>query len=835
MSPHRPLSRLIPCSVVLFSLLLVAVTPGCMGWGGGADIDGLLAELTLDEKLSLLHGERDPEGLAGAGYLPGVPRLGIPPLRLADGPAGIRTREPATGLPAPVALAATFDPDLAREYGRIMGREGLARGQDVLLAPMVNIVRVPYAGRNFETLGEDPFLVATLVAEEVRGVQEVGLIATIKHYIANNQEADRNSVSATVDDRTLHEIYLPGFEAAVRAGVGSVMGSYNRINGTYACENEEVLTRVLRDELGFEGWVMSDWGATHSTAGALTAGLDMEMPSGRWFGDSLKQAVEDGEVPIEVVDRSVRRILTIMDRFGLLTGEPSPRPPIDEAADAAVARRIAEAGAVLLKNEEQALPLDDEDLHDLVVVGPAAAVPLIGGGGSAQVPAFRTEPVLRALERRAGPDARVRWFPGIDLDGAVIPAEAFTPVAGSRTRGLQCTTPDSQQSVVPHLDATGEGALRQSGTWTWSATLIAPESGEYELRLHSSGGRARLQLDDESGRGGRGGFGRGTLLPTVDGLSNTRRPITLRAGERHTVRVTVDVGEDPAQVRLAWSTPSDRMAAIERAVEAAREAEAVLLFAHREGTEGRDQLSLALTEGQDTLIQAVAAAARGKSVVVLNTGAPVAMPWLDSVDAVLQMWYAGQEGAEATTAVLVGDVDPGGRLPVTFPSSESGQPTSTPLQYPGVDGVQLYSEGIFMGYRWYDAHDVDPLFPFGHGLSYTTFEYSELRVRALRSGEAEVVFDVRNTGSRDGIEVAQVYLGAPEGTAVRMEKRQLAGFRRLSLKAGERSRVRLRIGLRDLSYWSPEEQAWVLPEEDRPVSVGASSRDIRLRGTLPGR
>ncbi len=836
MTASHPMVRFGRAWVVLLGLLSVTGLPGCTGGSRGADIEELLAELTLDEKLSLLHGDRDPDGIAGAGYLPGVPRLGIPPLRLADGPAGVRTGQPATALPAPVALAATFDPALAREYGRVMGREGRARGQDVLLAPMVNIVRVPYAGRNFETLGEDPYLASTLVAEEVRGVQEEGLIATIKHYIANNQEAGRQSVSANVDARTLHEIYLPGFEAAVRAGTGSVMGSYNRINGTYACENEEVLTKILREELGFDGWVMSDWGATHSTGAAITAGMDMEMPSGRWFGEALKQAVENGEIPLEVVDLSVRRILTIMDRFGLLTGSPPPRPEIDQAADAAVARRIADAGAVLLRNEAQALPLTGQDLTDLVVVGPSAAAPLIGGGGSARVPAFRADPVLQALTRRAGPEGRVRYVPGIDLDGTVIPAAAFAPAGESGTRGLVRTAPDGQQLVVPHLDATGEGALRQSGTWTWSGTLVAPESGDYELRLHSGGGRARLQVDTESGRRGRGGFfGGGSLLPTAGGLSNARRPITLRAGERHTLTVTAEVGDEPAQVRLAWLTPSGREAALGQAVEAAREAEAVLIFAHREGTEGRDQASLSLTEGQDELIQAVADAARGKAVVVLNTGAPIAMPWLGSADAVLQMWYAGQEGAAATAAVLMGDVDPGGRLPVTFPAGETEQPAGTPLQYPGVNNEQAYSEGVFVGYRWYDARDVEPLFPFGHGLSYTDFEYSGLRVRALRSGEAEVIFEVRNSGSREGIEVAQVYVGAPPAPDVPMEEKQLAGFRRLDLKAGESRRVTIRIARRELSFWSPEEHAWILPAGERPVLVGSSSRDLRLSGSLPVR
>ncbi|MGW5694491.1 glycoside hydrolase family 3 protein [Streptomyces asiaticus] len=282
--------------------------------------------MTLEEKLALLHGAKDPHSLGQAGYTPGVPRLGIPPLRLADGPAGVRVTRHATALPAPVLLASAFDPALAREYGRVIGREGRALGQDVLLSPMVNLIRTPYAGRNFETFGEDPLLASELVAEEVRGIQGEGLIATVKHFAMNNQEHERESIDVIVDDRTAREMELPGFEAAVRAGAGAVMGAYNKVNGAFACESGPLLTGVLREDWGFDGWVMTDWHAAHGTAAALGAGLDMEMPDGKYFGDALRKAVADGTVPEAEVDRAVGRVLTVMDRFGLLDGGAPPRP-----------------------------------------------------------------------------------------------------------------------------------------------------------------------------------------------------------------------------------------------------------------------------------------------------------------------------------------------------------------------------------------------------------------------------------------------------------------------------------------------------------------------------
>ncbi|MFY8052725.1 MAG: glycoside hydrolase family 3 N-terminal domain-containing protein, partial [Armatimonadaceae bacterium] len=383
----------------------------------------VIGKMTLDEKLSLVRGGSDPKNLGQAGYIPGVPRLGIGPLRLTDGPAGIRVGKPATAMPSPVAMAATFNPDIAQRFGATVGKEGRALGQDILLSPMVNIVRQPGAGRNFETLGEDPLLAATLVSAQVRGVQQNGMIATVKHFAANNFEQGRMGVNVRIDERTLNEIYLPAFTAAVKAGAGSVMGAYNKINGEYCCENSALLDTTLRQKMGFGGFVMSDWFATQSTNASIQAGLDMEMPGdgiripGRdgYFGTSLRNAIETGELPETTLDRSVARILVVMEKFGHLD-KPKPRPVFDKAAGRKAARDIAEAGAVLLKNDRFVLPLKPATLKNVAWVGLPFTRPVIGGGGSAQVTPTNITSIRQLLQSVYG-IGKPLYAPGIDTDG----------------------------------------------------------------------------------------------------------------------------------------------------------------------------------------------------------------------------------------------------------------------------------------------------------------------------------------------------------------------------------------------------------------------------------
>ncbi|MET8990398.1 glycoside hydrolase family 3 C-terminal domain-containing protein [Nonomuraea wenchangensis] len=857
-------------------------------------VDALLRELTLQEKIALLHGAADPASQGAAGYVPGVPRLGIPELRLADGPAGVRgavqaggqAGGQATALPAPVALAATFDPGLARRYGAVLGRECRALGMDVILAPMVNIVRVPQAGRNFETLGEDPVLAAALAAAEVRGIQGEGAIATVKHYAANNFENERQNVDVRVDERTLREIYLPAFEAAVAAGAGAVMAAYPRVNGRYCAENRHLLTEILRDEWRFAGWVMSDWGGTRSGVPSIEAGLDMEMPSGARFS-GLAAAVASGRLAGSVVDRSVRRILLQLDRFGLLSdprhglpdgvtggvpdgltgglrngltggvtggltggltggatgglphglagglagglrngpmGGGRARPVFDPAAGAAAAREVALAGAVLLRNERGLLPLRRADLADLAVIGPTAAAPLAGGGGSARVLRSGTESPFAALRRRAGGAARVGFATGVDLDGVPVPASALS---------LTRTRRDGAPEPVTRVDHTGAAALPAGSSWTWTGTITAPATGDYDLRVQgagappSSGGSITLTVD-----GTRIGAveallgGNSSLIATADGLMNAGAVVRLKGGRPTRLRISATgVAGKPLEVRLAWVTPARRQEAREQAAALARGARAAVVFAFDEGTEGTDRTSLALPKEQDALIAAVAAA-NPRTAVVLNTGHPVLMPWLADVPAVLQMWYPGQEGADATAALLLGAACPGGKLPVTFPARAGDAPAAAPERYPGVAGTAVYDEGVFVGYRHYDAYGIEPLFPFGHGLSYTRFAYAGLSVRPSGDG-LRVTFTLANVGRREGVEVAQVYVTPPADPPVPMPPRVLAGFARVRLAPGERRQVTVTVPGRGLRHWGG--QGWALAAGRREVQVGSSSRDLRLR------
>jgi beta-glucosidase len=781
------------------------------GPGAGARVAGLLARLTLDEKISLLHGATDPRPLGQAGYVPGVERLGIPPLRLADGPAGVRVTRHATALPAPVLLASAFDPELARRYGQVIGREGRALGQDVLLSPMVNLIRTPYAGRNFETFSEDPLLSAHMVAAEIEGIQGEGLIATVKHFALNNQERDRTSVDVRVDERTLHETELRGFEAAVKAGTGAVMGAYNKVNGTFACENEELLTGVLRERWGFTGWVMTDWSAAHSTRKALMAGLDMEMPDGTHFGTALASAVRDGGVQERYVDRAVRRVLTVMDRFGLLGAAVPQRPDRDAKAGAAVAREVAEAGATLLRNAHGTLPLTGGG--SVAVIGPTGARPLVSGGGSAHVVPEHAHSPLDAIRSRA---ARVTYALGEDAFGKPLPASALDPAFDTEAQ---------------RVDA--------GRTWTYDGTLTVTEAeaeaGDgWTFVLHCSGTpplRPKVRLDGEElfplVPGWDEYFTGGLLTHAADGLS-VRRKTLKPAGGAHRLSITAQGGDTGQLFRLRRITGATRAQDVKEAVRAARAARDVVLFAYEDAIEGQDRTTIALPGNQERLIEAVTAA-NPRTTVVLNTSSATSMPWLERTGAVLQMYYPGQEGAAATAAVLFGDRDPGGRLTQSFPADDDHHPVAgNPRRYPGVDGTEQYSEGIHVGHRWYDAGDVPPLFPFGHGLSYTSFAYADPGAHWTADG-LDVAFTVRNTGPREGVDVPQVYLGPAPDLRLEQPVRVLAGYRRLALRAGEQRRVTVRVEPRTLSSWDPNAGDWVLGTGPRTLWIGASSRDLRLR------
>lgn len=756
----------------------------------------LVAQLTLDEKISLLHGATDPAGLGQSGYVPGVPRLGIPELRLTDGAAGIRMAKPALAMPAPVALASAFDPSLARPYGAAIGRDGRALGMDVLLGPTLNTIRVPYNGRNFETYSEDPLLTARTVAADIEGIQSQGMIATAKHFAENNQETNRDTVNVNVGEQALHEIELPGFAAAVRAGTGAVMCSYNQVNGAPSCGNASLLQTVLREQWHFAGWVMSDWDATHSTD-AITKGLDQEMPDGAYFGDELKKAVQDGTIPMSAIDRSVTRILTVLDRFGLLGPHPRQRPTLDPVGGAAVARRVAEQGAVLLRNAENTLPLQGKSASDIAVIGPTAKTPKVSGGGSGKGHPAYAAPPLDAIRTRA--PGRVTYSPGGDLFGRPIPSTALAPALLMSSGGV---------ATLPLYAG-------------YSGTIEVPEDGDYRFSasVDNSTSLVALYVDDRSAIGGAYGFGDAQL------------PVHLAKG-RHRFGVYPLLGPNPMPVKIGMVTPAETRSLIAEAATAASRAQTAVVFAYDDESEGLDRPSLSLAGYQDELIARVAKA-NPNTVVVLNTGSAVAMPWLSHVRSVLDMWYPGQEGAAATAALLFGDAAPGGRLSQTFPASDSATPVAgNPSRYPGVDGRETYSEGIDVGYRWYDAFHVKPLFPFGFGLTYTSFVYRSLSVRSSAGGGLDVSLSVRNVGARTGAAVPQVYVGPSSRVTEPQAVRALAGFGKVTLRPGETRRVHIHVDAAQLSYWDVGAHAWRYGGGARTVYAGSSSADLPLQTTV---
>ncbi|WP_344277840.1 glycoside hydrolase family 3 C-terminal domain-containing protein [Actinomadura napierensis] len=779
-------------------------------------VAALVSAMTLDEKLSFVQGRWDDpqqQTVGESGYVPGVPRLGIPPLRLTDGPAGVRAARPATAMPVPVALASSFDDGLAREYGRVLGRDARALGMDVVLAPMVNTIRVPYAGRNFEAYSEDPLVNSRTVAQAVKGIQSAGAIATTKHFAANNQETERGTINAEVGEQALQEIELPGFEAAAKAGTGAVMCSYNQLNGQHSCGNSTLLNSILRQQWGFGGWVMSDWGATHSPTD-IVHGLDQDMPGAPrgddFFGAPLKTAIQNGSIPVTALDGSVRRILGVMERFGLLRCAstkgpragctPPARPALDTAADDRVAQKVAEDGAVLLRNTGGALPLTGAAARSIALVGTPATQPVIGGGGSSELaPTSLTVP-RDEIVKRAGTGADVSYHPGLNTTGTVIPGSAL--------------------SGGP-IDFTGANALPVS-SYDQTRTLTAPEDGDYLLTLRSTLSTTSLKVDGKEVTAG------GSLR--FDALKNATARVHLTKGT-HSITVQA-TGYIPGrlELQLNWTTPTQARADLDTAVTAAKKAKTAVVFAYDEGTEGADRSTLALPYGQDAMISAVAKA-NPNTVVVLNTGSAVTMPWLKQVSGVLDMYYPGQMGGAATARLLFGDAAPGGRLTQTFPLDDAHTMVrGDPHRFPGVNGQETYSEGVYVGYRWYDQQKQKTLFPFGHGLSYTNFAYSGLKVRSDRHG-LSAAFTITNTGKRAGDEVPQVYLGAsPNVHGAQQAVRSLAGYGKVHLRPGQSRRVTIAVAPRRLQYWDATRHAWTTGTGTRDIWVGPSSQNLPLHG-----
>ncbi len=794
-----------------------------------AQVERLLAAMTLEEKCSFVYGET-PMSLRA------IPRLGIPALLLADGPLGLRWDQ-ATAFPAAIALAASWDVELAARFGTAIGREWRNKGRHMWLGPGMNILRVPQNGRNFEYYSEDPWLASRMAAASVRAAQAEGIIATPKHYAANNQEYERYSIDIRVAERALREIYLQPFRAAVtEGGAWSVMAAYNRVNGAHCTENAWLLQQVLKGEWGFQGFVVSDWGASHSTVGTANRGLDLEMdganPVGVWWGQGkLLAAVRSGQVAEAAVDDKVRRILRAMLSSGVLRN-PQPAPNLQMTEHWALAREIAQEGSVLLKNEGGLLPLDPNTSQTIALIGPNLAVARTGGGGSSQVTPYRAVSPQEGIRQAVGPDVTLLEVSGAYLGGNTIPAVDpsylwhSTASLQGRIRGEYFNNMYLQgvPALVRHdssLDFNWGAGSPQPGVINadrfsvrWTGRLRVPVTGNYLLGTVSDDG-VRVYLD-------------GSLI--IDNW--TDHPAQLNQTERRLeadrfYNLEIRYYENGGDAVLRFGCLGNDL--LEAALSAASAADTAVLFvglsAELEG-EGFDRPSIDLPPPQVELIQQVAAV-NPRTAVVVIAGSQVGLEtWIDRVPAVLYAWYPGQEGGHAIADILFGRVDPGGRLPMTFVRRWEDHPASR--LYPGGD----YADGIYVGYRYFDTFGVEPLFPFGHGLSYTAFSYGGLDIDASGwegEGRVKVALEVKNVGGRPGSEVVQLYVRDPECTVERPAK-ELKRFAKVRLAPGESRRVEFELDRDALAFWDPALAAWHVEPGRFEVLIGASSRDIRLEG-----
>ncbi len=699
-------------------------------------IDKLLSQLTLEEKINMIHAS----GLFTSG---GVPRIGIPELRMSDGPCGIRmeinkenwnpagwNNDNGTYFPAQTALAATWDTSLARKFGIALGQESKIRGKHIQLAPGINVIRTPLNGRNWEYMSEDPYLISSLVVPLIQGLQSNGIAACVKHYALNNQETERNSIDVNVDERTLREIYLPGFEAAIKdAGSLSIMGAYNQFRRQHAAYNEYLIEDILRGEWGFKGIVISDWGACHSTLEAALCGLDIEMgdhdtPFNQYFmADPLINEIKRGKVDVKYIDEKVKRILYVMHKLNIMNEHKFDTTGMYAKLAAperiAIAKQIAEESIVLLKNNDNFLPIDISKIKSIAVIGDNATRKHSLGGGSTTVKARYEITPLEALQKKLEGKVQVNFAKGYD---------------------------------VPEP--------------TWKRIFRPSQS----------------------------------LSSIFDTISEER---------------------------------------IKEAVEVAKKSDCVLIFGglnHNWGndSEGSDKPSMKLPYGQDKLISEILKV-NPRTAVILLCGSPVGLgDWYNSVPALLQNSYLGMEEGNALAEVIFGEINPSGKLTMTFPKKLEDSPANAFGDYPGFLGKEEYKEGLLVGYRYYDTKNIEPMFPFGYGLSYTQFEYSNLTLPKEinnNNDECKVSFDVKNIGTHAGKEISQVYVRDVECSVERPFK-ELKGFNKIDLNPGETKTITVKLNKRAFQFYDPLKKQWISEPGKFEIIIGSSSKDIRLKGEM---
>ncbi|MBN2354719.1 glycoside hydrolase family 3 C-terminal domain-containing protein [candidate division KSB1 bacterium] len=789
-------------------------------------VNDILSQMTVEEKIDYIGGVKEF-------YIREIPRLGLPKIKMSDGPVGARNDGPTTAYPAGILAAATWDTTLLRQMGIGLGQDARARGTHILLGPGVNIYRAPMCGRNFEYFGEDPFLAGQLAVSYIHGVQSQGVAACVKHFAANNQEWDRYSVSSEVDERTLQEIYLPAFKAAVQqAKVASVMNSYNLLNGEHATQNSHLNNDILKNQWSFDGILMSDWGSTHDGLAAALGGLDLEMPRGDHMNrENLLTAIENGSLAKEVIDDKVRRILRIIFRFGFYDRvQKDSTILLNNPETGKIALELARNGIVLLKNKNNILPMNPQQVKSIAVIGQNATAYVSGGGSSWTFP-FEKVTLVDGLKNLLGAGVTITYHPGFPTVVDYSKLSLFYEGTGSGTRGLKgeyfknkdlTGSPDyTRIDKIINFDwftgSTGiDGFPNEGYSVRWTGVIRPDYTKKYEFHVSGDDGY-RLWVDEK------------LIIELWKDQGNTpsKASIRLEKGKEYPIKLEYYQNGGGAAIALGYKCP---FPAKQEAARAARQADAAILCMGFNGDvekEGIDR-PFELPEGQDELIGAVAKA-NSNTVVVMYSGGNVDMQkWLRHVNALVQVWHPGQAGGTAIAEILFGKVNPGGKLPVTLEKKWKDNPVYKTYYDPDGDKKTPYMEGIYVGYRGYEKNNIKPQFPFGFGLSYTTFTYSDLKVEKIADNEFMVNLAVTNTGKVAGDEIVQLYV-SPQQCSVDRPAKELKGFARVKLNPGESKIVSLRLDKNSFQFYHPVKNQWGVEPGDFELLIGASSVDIRLK------
>ncbi len=820
----------------LFLILPIIVLLSCKNTSPSkVDTKENTVESKIDSILNLMTVEEKIEQLSGIGFDTKYnKRLKIPTLRMTDGPVGIRWSE-ATALPASVSLASTWDKDILYQVGQLLGKEAKARGRNFFLGPCVNIHRFPIGGRNFESFGEDPYLAGQTAIPYIKGVQSENVLACVKHFACNNQEWKRSHVNAIVDERALHEIYLPAFKAAVtEAKAWTVMTSYNKVNGHWTAENDYLLNTVLKKKWGFTGFVVSDWGAAHSTAKSIKAGLDLEMPFGDHLNDSLiKIALAKKEITEDLINDKVKRLLRV--RFNANMFKESDTVSTDilkSETHKKIAYEAAVNGIVLLKNEHNILPINSKRVKKIAMLGPNASFARVGGGGSSKVTPFYSISPLEGLRNKIGDDIEIKYALGTTItnDIQIIENIYFEEIDGQK--GLQASyfgnincegkahfiRNDKEVNFLWYYDAPSwdfHGADDENYfSVRWKGKLKAPKSGEYKFQIMHNDG-VRLTINDK------------VLIDKWKdkrGSTIEETKITLQKGEVYDIQLDYYNNGHVSEIKLGWVIPNTNL--IQEAVNLAKESDIAIvcvgLSDHFEG-EGRDREFLIL-EKQDELIKKVKAVNPNTVVVVISGTPPIMEAWADEVPAIVQAWFGGQEGGNAIADILLGNRNPSGKLPASFYKSQGDSPGFSDYKKPNLKSV--YSEGIYVGYRYLDKHKLEARFPFGHGLSYTTFQYHKPSITKFDKYSYQVTMKITNTGKVSGAEVAQLYV-KPIHTSVDRPEKELKSFYKVFLEPNETKKITYILKKDAFQYYDIKTHDWKIDKGEYNFIIGSSSKNIK--------